>query len=340
MSDHAVVIGVDCYPGMSDLAGACNDATAFRQWLLRADGGGLAADTVRCLLTHDFPAPSGPDDARPVLGDMQRLFAPLVEQAALGHVDGRLFIYLAGHGYADPSDVRSAALYTANARFLYPLHLAVLDYANFFHRCWAFDEIIVVMDACRSVNPIHDIQRASLPRLTPHVNAHKVKTFLAFGAGYGQESRERDFEDGKVHGIFTRALLDALDKTPANHLGHVKGTAVKRYVHNAIDRFAAGLPVAPPDIHADEFRDVTLARRGFVPGTAGGDNAVEFQVAPEYLGRELCVLYGGWHEVRCAVIEGVRLYVPLFPGLFKARIRGTDRQANFEVPADARVVLA
>src|SRR5690606_7777492 len=119
--------------------------------------------------------------------DMQRLFTPLVEQAALGHSDGRLFIYLAGHGYADPADVRSAALYTANARFFSPLHLAVLDYANFFHRRWAFDEIIVVMDACRRVNQIHDIQRASLPRLAPHENAHRVKTFLALGAGYGQQ---------------------------------------------------------------------------------------------------------------------------------------------------------
>ena len=103
MPDQAVVIGIDAYPGMYDLHGPCNDSLAFRDWLVDPEGGGLSGeDDVALLRTSDFSWPADIQDAHPILDELQTLFRPLVARAAESeHVDGRLFIYVAGHGFAD-----------------------------------------------------------------------------------------------------------------------------------------------------------------------------------------------------------------------------------------------
>ena len=40
-NDYAVVVGINHYPGLSDLKGAENDARAFQDWLVRKDGGNI-----------------------------------------------------------------------------------------------------------------------------------------------------------------------------------------------------------------------------------------------------------------------------------------------------------
>ncbi|MCZ6890438.1 MAG: caspase family protein [Gammaproteobacteria bacterium] len=336
MADHAVVIGIDTYPGFSDLQGPCNDADAFRAWLIDSNGGGLDPANVmprQPLWIREFPAPVGVADARPVLSELETLFRPLVTRAALRqHTDGRLFIFAAGHGFADSQDMNSAALFTANAELLFPLHLAVIDYANFFRRTWAFDEVILIMDACRSTNALQQISKPPLPRVNPHANAKKVKMFVGYGAGFDQVARERAV-NGTVRGIFTMALLDALKNANPNRQGRVNGTTVKRHIHNSINSFAGDVSIPPPEILADEDKDVFFLARP-APGID-----VEFNVDAAHHNHELVIEFGGVDEVYRANVVATPVTVMLSPGLYKARIEGTTASTKFEVPSDVDVTL-
>jgi len=334
MADQAIVIGIKTYPGLTNLIGPCHDALAFRDWLVKPDGGDLDPANIHVRLTTDFPQPTGVADAHPVLAELETLFRPLVEKAALRqHTEGRLFIFLAGHGFADSQDRRSAALFTAEAVSLLPPHCAVIEYADFFCRTWAFDEVILIMDACRTTNALHQIAKAPLPRVIPHPNASKVKLFIGFGAGFGQQTRERAVNGGTVRGIFTMALLDALENANPNQLGRVNGSAIKHHIHTVIDSFAAGVAISPPDITADEHQDVLFCSR------QASLIDVEFSIDAAHLNRELVILFGGVNKVHRARVAASPVTVPLSPGLYKASIEGTQASTNFEVPTDVKVAL-
>ncbi|MBK1722143.1 caspase family protein [Thiocystis violacea] len=334
MADQGVVIGIDSYPGMQDLKGPCNDAEAFRDWLVADDGGGLDDARVAFMTTRQFPPITEIGNAHPVLDELETLFRPLVKQAAhLQHTEGRLFIFAAGHGFADTQEADSAALYAANAELEMPTHLALMKYADFFRRTWAFDEVILILDACRVTNPFHQIGFPPLPRVTPHPSADKVKTFTAYAAGFNRTAREREFEDGRVRGIFTVALLDALRNATPNRLGRVNGTAVKRLVHNSLDRFAGSVAITPPQINADENKDVSFSVR------APSAIPVSFQIQPQYANLVLVIATGALEAIYRAPITSTDFKLDLAPGLYKAWIEGAAASTLFEVSGHVSVSL-
>lgn len=328
MSDHAIVVGIKTYPGLQNLDGPCNDALAFRDWLLDPDGGNLDPGNVRVRLTSDYPAPNGVGDAHPTASDLADLFRDLIRRAAVGeHIGERLFVFVAGHGFADSQDIDSAALFAANAEFLFPLHVAVMHYVSFLQRAWAFEELIVIMDSCRSTNPMHEISKPALPRINPHPNSGRVKVFVGFGATFTQVAREKEF-DGEVRGVFSMALLDALENAKPNRLGRVTGSIVKKYVHNGIRKFADNVDA---EIEADEHKDVLFVAR---PPTG---IPIEFRIREALIGKQLVVLFGGREEVHREVVVASPVSVPLEPGLYTATIGETF--VNLEVPVNDTVTL-
>ena len=74
MADHAVVIGIDTYPGMSNLKGPSNDANAFENWLIDPNGGKVDPNNIDKILTRDYPDINNIDDAHPVVSDLENLF--------------------------------------------------------------------------------------------------------------------------------------------------------------------------------------------------------------------------------------------------------------------------
>lgn len=332
MSDHAIVIGIQRYPGIEDLHGPCHDATAVRDWLVGP--GGLDPAHVQLVRTSDYPDSDPDDDARPILNDLLKLFRPHVERTALGgHEDGRLFLYVAGHGFADPQQLDAAGLFTANARFFDPLHLAVTAYAEWFHRNWAFDELVVVMDCCRSTNPFQTVASAMLPRTNGHARAPEVRTFYAFATGWGQLAREREI-DGQHRGIFTAAFLDALEHAAPDPQGRVTGSLVKNYIHNAIGGFAGEVAIDPPDIRVDTAREVVFARRAAPAGME-----VAFEPPSGRAGAPFVITNGAFAEVHRQPLPAARFTVPLLPGLYKARVGDDPAGRLFEVPAHDAVLL-
>lgn len=333
-NDRAIVVGIQTYPGMTDLAGPCHDAQRVRDWLIASDGGDLDPNNVAISLTTDYPAPHGIVTARPVLDDLQDLFRPLVQKAALHqHTQGRLFIYVAGHGFGDAQTIDAAALFVANAELLFPLHLAVTSYAEWFRRNWAFEEIIVIMDCCRTSNPLQAISAPALPRTSSHPNANRVKMFYAFATGWGQLARERAV-GGVTSGIFTDALLDALEMAQPNRLGRVTGSIVRNYVHNVIDHIAGEVAIDPPDIEVDDRREVLFTER---KGTDG--LPVSFIADAGHVGMDLLIRDGQLSEIHRGAIPAAEFTIPLIPGFYKAILPGADIERLFEVPRNEAILI-
>lgn len=324
--DHAIVVGITTYPGFRDLAGPERDAVAFREWLIDPTKGAVPPANVKTLLTSSMhpPPPATAAEARPGPDDVHQLLRPHVQQAGLGkRVGRRLYIYAAGHGFSDPADMRSAALYAANAEFMFPLHVAMTAYADFFQRSAAFDDVVLIMDCCRTVSALESVLSATIPNIGPNANAKNVRTFTAFGASWGGPAREKAFGPN-TRGIFTMTLLEALDRCEPDEHGNVTGQKLKEYIHNRIDAVAAPEKVDPPDIPIGS-RDVALLTRPAAPPAA-----VTFTLEPAAVGKAL-VITRSQVEVHREILAARSTIVPLRPAIYKARVDGLNTAQLFEV---------
>lgn len=322
--DHAIVVGIRIYPGMSSLQGPCNDAEAFRAWLSRPDGGNVKAAKIRFLVTDQFPPPTGVANARPLADEIHALFRPLVSKGAIdGRQGRRLYIYMAGHGFSDPQDMDTAALYAANAQLTFPLHVAGTAYAEWFRRQATFDEIVLIMDCCRATTPMNEIVPPQLPTLSGSAQAKNVRTFYAYATCWSGVARERRFS-GAVRGIFTHALLDAFDNALPGHAQRVTGTAISDYVHNS------HYFVNPPDIKLNPIKDVVFAVR-----QRAATLQVRLRVNPFEGGEHVVVTdTDGTVVFEAGPLTTDTVTVDEPAGFYKAAVKGTSRSTLFEIPKD------
>jgi len=329
--DHAVVIGINAYPGLTTLGGPCADACRMRDWLLAADGGAVPPTNLKLLLTTDFhpPGPTGVGDVHPVENEVNNVFRPLVTAGlGQGRVGRRLYLYMAGHGFSDPGDMDSAALFAADAELMFAPHVAGTAYADWFRRNGVFDEIVLVMDCCRTVTPLQSIRPPPLPNTSKPGLAAKVRTFYAYGTSWGATARERPM-NGAVRGIFTEALLQALRNARPNRQGRVTGQIVKDYVHNVIDEVAADVSIQPPEIRVDSSRDIALIERDSAPLFA-----VQVALAAPLGGEQIVISDGAGREVARLDYGPGPAAVELEPGLYKAMVAGSDRSHLIELVGD------
>lgn len=335
------MIGIDAYPGLNDLQGPCNDAEAFKNWLLDPHKGGLKNGNVSDLLSKDLqPNSDNVADARPFQSELENLFYPYIESAALQkHEEGRLFIFVAGHGFANPDDMNSAALYAANARKLFAANLAVSSFTQFLRRQWVFDEIILVMDACRSTSMFQQMGAPPLPNLKAHANAHKVKMFLGYGAAFNQVTREKEME-GVTRGVFTTAVLDALENAPANRNGRVTGSLVKNHVHNVIDGISGTDTATDLAIEADDKKDVFFVGREFQPDQEQIPKSdVHFDVVDGFLDQNITIEDPTGSVVSQHSVTAKQFTLSLGQGFYRARVTALNFQQLIEVPGDVTLGL-
>ncbi|WP_238705060.1 caspase family protein [Parasedimentitalea marina] len=335
MPDHAIVIGIDRYPGISDLQGPCNDAQLFREWLINPAGGSLDPANVKMCLSSEFDPPDGLEDAHPLQSEIERLFRPLSTRAAHGeHIDGRLFLFVAGHGFADPQDMDSAALYAADATDEFHTHVAVELYASYFRRLWTFNEIFLIFDACRTNLPFQRISSPPLPELQAHANTNKVKMFYGYATGFGSAARERKF-DGVAHGVFTKTMIAALESATPNRLGRVTGSIIKDRVHNIFGEVAGDLVVTAPTIKVDSDKEVLFLQRE--AAEAVGPETM-FQIRDQYLGQTLIFeSFGGVEVIRHTIVE-LKFGLRIEPEFYKVLILETEENDLIEVRGDAIII--
>lgn len=209
--DWALCVGIDRYPkaGVKALHGAVGDATRFRDWVIRPNGGGVDPGHVMLLTSPAHDQPGKPP--KPAFSNIWTFFEGLTFQ--LGSEPGRrLYIYLSGHGISPSGQqsVRNAALLMANA--VKPNHLH-----NFPGNVWAegarsaalFREVVLFMDCCR------DLQNNAI--LMPHpfgdpvADSSKCYLFEAYATQWASKAREMPFPpNNRPQGVFTRAVLSVL----------------------------------------------------------------------------------------------------------------------------------
>lgn len=200
----ALVVGIDAYDAFPPLQGAARDAAATVRWLRRL---GVPDEQV---LLHAAPC----DAARPDLDALGRTWLGCTEPEIWGSFDrlwqeqgSRLFVFLSGHGFYEPSGARVFLTQEANQRALKNLGI---DWYAALLRGFAFDRQFLVMDGCLNL-PYTASERArfkpgqqSAVELPPPRLG--VQQYLCTAAAPG----ERALEDAG-RGLFTSALLTMLD---------------------------------------------------------------------------------------------------------------------------------
>jgi hypothetical protein len=233
---HAVVVGINRYPALSDLTGARADAESFARWLERPDGGALPAANVRRVMATEEEEASFRESvlATPVREQIEDAIAACAEAARLAvRVDpsvwdeGRFYLYVAGHGLAPGGG--EGALYLANAREGAGRHLELAEYRKWCTRCAFFREVIVFADCCRTRE---STVRALAPTLdecrNPLVDRQSTWV-IGYGSGLGDPTYEND-----ARGYFTAALLEGFENAKADEAGAVTAATLGPYVKTAV----------------------------------------------------------------------------------------------------------
>ncbi len=251
-NDYALIVGITRYPSLSDLSGPVNDAKSFQKWLL--DRGNVPKKNIHLIVTPDNAATMRRKNARPVRDQVVNALLDILDnENERGKVGRRLYLYLAGHGYAN--QVNDAALLMANAGGRSYPAVPGAQFANWFRAAAKFQEIVLIMDCCR--DDFGAIPPQPLP--WPEENspdAANVKYFHAFAAQAYRKAREQLLPpDGTVRGIFTHALITALELAVPEPDGSITGAAVKNYVLNYI-RTVMKMAYQEPEIPIDSEKDI------------------------------------------------------------------------------------
>ncbi len=230
-TDRAVVVGITRYPGLEDLDGPENDANDFAAWLQDPEGGAVPGDRITMILSSQYPVVESALDAQPTTEALVRAFAGLWEEglaASDGKLGRRLYIFMAGHGFAP--DLKTAALLMANAaKSRLGLHIPGPPYADRFRQAGFFDEVVLLMDCCRDNLPQTPVHQ---PPFTLTTAPTPSRYFYGFATTFSRRSREEPDESGRVAGIFTRTVLAGLRGEAAQATGRITGTSLSAYAYN------------------------------------------------------------------------------------------------------------
>ena len=214
--DRAIVVGISHYPGLdteeTKLAGPENDARDFIEWLTSSAGGDVPNGSVCRILSSDYSPAADPSRAKPTTEALREAIDQLHDLGKNhgGRAGRRLYLFLAGHGFAP--DVDEAALLMANAaKGRTGHHFPGRLYANWFRQAEFFKEVVLFMDCCRENYPRSPLQKCHLEIVTGHKEAHYC---YGFATSFSRPARESADSDGVVHGVFTTALLAGLRYGP------------------------------------------------------------------------------------------------------------------------------
>ena len=210
---YAVVVGIDRYPGISDLTGAKADATKFAEWLLDPDEGALPRDNVQVLvkspdeeatymsLETAEPTQDSIDDALRNVVDAVRAQLD-VDRSAWQRT--RLYLYVAGHGFA-PAGSEGSLLVANAGPGIYSRNLDLPRYRAYCSACAFFSEVVIFADCCRTrVGPG---PAGTGPRLDPCPAPYRrARTRLADRLRGRSRPRRDELtfgEDDEARGYFT-----------------------------------------------------------------------------------------------------------------------------------------
>jgi uncharacterized caspase-like protein len=263
-NDWAVVVGIQSYfdsGALGALAGPENDATEFFEWVTSSTGGAVPKDQAILILSSTYKPPfTSAAAAMPTKKALKLAFDHLKKIAEendskkLGlSVGDRLYVFMAGHGFAPDIEDELTALLTAEASVTKRrLNHVIGSYmADWFWRAAYFKQVLLFMDCCRSVLPCTQPYKPYKDRRGRDYD--KVRRFYAYGARVTQESREWTPEGRKCHGVFTMTLLNGLrgaaydTRDPKN----ITAESLRDYLYTDFKNF-----MVPADRTRSNVRDI------------------------------------------------------------------------------------
>lgn len=248
--DFAVVVGINTYQdtkAFKDLEGPANDAEELIAWLKDPNGGGIPEANI-----DPFVKLSCSTRERPTASEISSLLRDLFtrDHAEDQPIGRRLYVFLAGHGFTN--SLALSLLHAVDTRRDAPAFVSGTQWLDCFQERALFDELVLCMDCCRDYEPNFDPPgRPCTNRLDPAGNAVKRLYLLATGIGKG--AYEQQF-NGKVHGMFSRALIDALREEAIDGDGRMTAANIANCVSERLrPAAAAGLNVFPDPFFTNDF---------------------------------------------------------------------------------------
>jgi hypothetical protein len=257
VDDRAIVVGISHYPALGDLAGPENDAHAFAEWLKSSTGGDVPTDNVRLILSSDFPLEDDPLRAKPTAEALKEAIDRLYDLGNNhgGHAGRRLYIFMAGHGFAP--DLEDAALLMANAaRGRTGHHIPGRPYGDWFRRSAFFDEVVLFMDCCRENYRLSPRQTCHLDIIT---GRRLARYYYGLATDFSDATRERPDGNGVVRGVFTTALLAGL-RGGSPQGGDLTGSRLEDFVLNYMPKLT-GQEHHEPKFYYERNDDIVFARK-------------------------------------------------------------------------------
>lgn len=318
----AVVAGINEYPGFPGVAlkGPLADATAFRQWLMND----AATPEDNILWVQKTP---GSDDS-PAFHEIERAFMSLAKQSIANSQEGigfevgrRLYIFMAGHGFA--LNDTDAGLFTADAgeKFL-GLHVQGRVFADYFRQGGLFSEVILFMDCCRENLGAISPRRPSFNEVFNPAMVDRPSVVCGYATKFSWLAREVSDAAGGAHGHFTTALLRGLrgDAEAADAEGRVTPATLESYVDRVVraaTRTALGA-ISPTQSQAPQFIFDKIARDTVVLAVVNRAAAeIEVSFKPQDLGKTLRLFGADLKEITQHPIQSEVMTLSLAPGLYK-----------------------
>jgi hypothetical protein len=226
----AVVVGIDEYPGLSNLLSAGRDAQAFYDWLVGA-GGLPAANVKKVSASGPFPSVTAGKPTRTEINNALRDVNAMAKQATkakpLDWEKTRLYFYVSGHGVAPEGS--EAALLMANADNESPENIPCAAYLRRYEKCQIFREVVVFADCCRLAKTV---QFDGPPFICDDVNVGTVNGLLAFATQSGDAAYEPGLgkSGDEARSYFTQALIEGLNGNAADPgTGEINSITLAKY---------------------------------------------------------------------------------------------------------------
>lgn len=239
-----MVIGINHYPNYGrPLTGAIRDATAVYDWLTdQTTGGGLPPENCQ-LIPSSMETLNPPQPRKDKIDEaLDQIWQAALKAQKEGIAPRRFYFYFSGHGQAlGPEDV---ALCMSNwARNREAAALSFKKYLTLIQECLPFQEVVVLMDCCRSRKNNARAQDSELTCAVPQISAGQTKFFVAYATEFQTQAFEgglppAEDEQPIVHGHFTEALLAALKGGAASPVGGVTASGLSGYLYKMVPRIA------------------------------------------------------------------------------------------------------
>ena len=212
MARRALIVGIDTYGGGNSLKACVADAEAMAEVLARHKDGEKNFD---CIVLLDRM-----EDGSPIT--RPKLRAALTE---LFKFDGDILLYFSGHGFLSKTGGLLCTTDAVKDDWGIPMQevvdLAIQSTAS---------HILLILDCCHSGDIANLATMNKDGGKSPLATLRENMTVIA-----ASRATEGAIEAGG-HGLFTGALLDALEGGAADHMGFVTDSALYAYVSR---RFAA-----------------------------------------------------------------------------------------------------